>query len=354
MTRAVVFAYHNVGVRCLKVLLAHGVDVPLVVTHADEPGEAIWFDSVAAAAADYGIPSIRLTTATPPDMVARIAALAPDFLFSFYYRRMLKRAAARDSAVGALNMHGSLLPLYRGRAPVNWAVLKGERETGATLHYMTEKPDNGDIVAQTAVPILPDDTAREVFDKVTVAAEMTLDGALPALLAGAAPRTPQDPKRGTYFGGRRPEDGIIDWSRDATAIHDLVRAVAPPYPGAFTDVGGVRARVLRTRVADADAPPTLTPTIGVRTRPSPRALRRRRHAARIRARARRRPRDAARLRALFGPAPVPLGSVHGAAGRRRNAARVAPMSTESALRARRAAWRRTGPRRSPTASSPSR
>ena len=104
-------------------------------------------------------------------------------------------------------MHGSLLPRYRGRAPVNWAVLHGERETGATLHYMTEKPDAGDIVAQSAVPILPDDTAREVFDKVTVAAEIALDGVLPALIAGTAPRVPQDLAAGVYFGGRRPEDG---------------------------------------------------------------------------------------------------------------------------------------------------
>ena len=144
-------------------------------------------------------------------------------------------AAARQ---GALNMHGSLLPRYRGRAPVNWAVLHGERETGATLHYMTAKPDAGDIVAQTRVPILPDDTAREVFDKVTVAAEITLDGALPALIAGTAPRRPQDLASASYFGGRRPEDGIIDWKRDALSIHNLVRAVAPPYPGARTTLGG--------------------------------------------------------------------------------------------------------------------
>ncbi len=263
MTRAVVFAYHNVGVRCLKVLLTHGVDVPLVVTHADEPGEEIWFDSVAATAADYDIPSIRPDDCNAPDIVARVSALGPDFLFSFYYRRLLKASLLVLPPMGALNMHGSMLPLYRGRAPVNWAVLMGARETGATLHYMTEKPDNGDIVAQTAVPILADDTAREVFDKVTVAAELALDGVLPALLAGAARRTPQDPKRATYYGGRRPEDGIIDWTRDATAIHDLVRAVAPPYPGAFAAVGGVRARVLRTRVADPDTATTLTPTLRV-------------------------------------------------------------------------------------------
>ena len=227
MTRAVVFAYHNVGVRCLKVLLAQGIEVPLVVTHDDDPGEAQWFGSVAATAREYGIATIAPDDPNAADVVARVAALAPDFLFSFYYRRMLGAALLALPSHGALNMHGSLLPKFRGRAPVNWAVLAGERETGATLHYMTVKPDGGDIVAQTAVPILPDDTAREVFDKVTVSAEMTLDRVLPALVAGNAPRTPQDLAHGSYFGGRRPEDGIIDWTCDAIAIHNLVRAVAP-------------------------------------------------------------------------------------------------------------------------------
>jgi methionyl-tRNA formyltransferase len=261
MARAVVFAYHNVGVRCLRVLLAHGVHVSLVVTHDDNPSEAIWFGSVAETAAECGIPSLAPKDPNTAELAARIAALAPDFLFSFYYRAMLKPLLLRLPPRGALNMHGSLLPRYRGRAPVNWAVLFGERETGATLHYMTESPDAGDIVAQTAVPILPDDTAREVLDKVTVAAEMTLDRVLPALVDGTAPRQPQDLAGGSYFGGRTPEDGTIDWNRDATTIHNLVRAVAPPYPGAFTTVGGRNARVLRTRVAEPTTSRTLAPAL---------------------------------------------------------------------------------------------
>jgi len=252
MPRAVVFGYHNIGVRCLKTLLAHGVDVPLVVTHVDSPTETIWFDSVAACAADHGIATITPDDPNAMECVNEVAALAPDFLFSFYYRRMLKAPLLTLPARGALNLHGSLLPRYRGRAPVNWAIVAGERETGATLHYMTGKPDAGDIVAQIAVPILPDDTAREVFDKVSVAAEIALDGVLPALLQGIAPRRPQDATRATYYGGRRPEDGIIDWGSNAPAIHNLVRAVAPPYPGAFTKINGVPARVLRTRVLDRD------------------------------------------------------------------------------------------------------
>jgi methionyl-tRNA formyltransferase len=162
---------------------------------------------------------------------------------------MLGSALLETPAAGALNMHGSLLPRYRGRVPVNWAVIKGERETGATLHYMVEKPDAGDIVAQQAVPILPDDTAFDVFTKVTVAAELALDRVLPALRAGTAPRVPQDLSRGSYFGGRKPEDGRIHWGSSAAEIHNLVRGVAPPYPGAFSDVGGKRVRVLRSLLA---------------------------------------------------------------------------------------------------------
>jgi methionyl-tRNA formyltransferase len=249
MTRAVVFAYHNVGVRCLSVLLAHGVDVALVLTHQDNPQETIWFDSVAELAERHGIPCITPDSANDAATLELIAAAKPDFLFSFYYRQMLCPAVLALAKRGAFNMHGSLLPKFRGRVPVNWAVIQGERKTGATLHEMVEKPDAGRIVGQQAVPILPEDRAREVFDKVTVAAEIVLDSALPALLAGRAELHPQDLAQGSYFGGRRPEDGRIRWSESAQTIHNLVRGVAPPYPGAFTDIGGCRLRILRTQRA---------------------------------------------------------------------------------------------------------
>ena len=263
MLRAVVFGYHNVGVRCLKVLLARGIAVPLVVTHDDNPGETIWFDSVARTASGHGIDVITPDDPNAADVVARVAAARPAFIFSFYYRRMLGQNLLGLASRGALNMHGSLLPKYRGRAPVNWAIINGETETGATLHHMADKPDSGDIVLQTAVPILPDDIAAEVFVKVTVAAELTLYRALPGLLDGLAPRTPQDLASGSYFGGRRPEDGVIDWSKSATAIHNLVRALAPPYPGARTLIAGHPARLLRTRVLDAAAPSVVSPAFDV-------------------------------------------------------------------------------------------
>lgn len=250
-TTAVVFAYHNVGVRCLRVLLDQGVQVPLVLTHEDNPSENIWYDSVARVCADREIETITIDDANHPDVVARIRALAPDFLFSFYYRKMLSAEILGIPKRGALNMHGSLLPKYRGRVPTNWAVLNGETETGASLHYMEAKPDAGNLVAQTSVPILGDDTAHEVFQKVVVAAEMTLVRALPQLIAGTAPSIPLELKAGSYFSGRKPEDGRIDWTKSARDVYNLIRAVAPPYPGAFTEIGGERIVIARARTVVA-------------------------------------------------------------------------------------------------------
>jgi methionyl-tRNA formyltransferase len=244
--RAVVFAYHDVGVRCLRTLLAHGVEVPLVLTHEDSPGETIWFESVSQHARWHGIEVHAPEDPNTPEVIDRVRSARPDFMFSFYYRSMLGAELLALPARGAYNVHGSLLPRYRGRVPVNWAVLHGERDTGATLHAMAVKPDAGDIVEQQAVPILPDDTAFEVFRKVTVAAEQALDRALPALIAGTAPHRPQNLAPGSYFGRRSARDGAIDWRAGAAAAHNLIRAVAPPYPGAFTEADGMSLRILRS------------------------------------------------------------------------------------------------------------
>ena len=258
--RAVVFAYHHVGVRCIKVLLARGIDIALVVTHKNNPAETIWFDSVAALCEEHGIPFVTPDDPTSPELYAKVQAAQPDFIFSFYYRHMLPVALLALAKHGAYNMHGSLLPKYRGRVPVNWAVLHGETETGATLHEMAAKPDAGAIVAQTSVPILPDDTAYEVFVKLTVAAEQTLWNVLPAMLAGRPPKLPNDLSKGSYFGGRKPEDGRIDWSQPAQAVYNLHRAVAPPYPGAWTTIGKktfIIGKARLSRMNQANLPPGL-------------------------------------------------------------------------------------------------
>jgi methionyl-tRNA formyltransferase len=253
---AVVFAYHDVGCRCLSALLAQGVSVPLVVTHRDDPGENIWFASVERLARQAGLAVEAPGDPNAPAFVERLRALSPDFLFSFYYRQMLSREVLAAARRGAFNMHGSLLPRYRGRVPVNWAVLHGERETGATLHEMVEKPDAGRIAGQEAVPIGENDTAGEVFARVAEASGAVLERTLPRLLDGTLVLREQDLRAGSYFGGRKPEDGRIDWGKPAWSIHNLVRAVAPPYPGALTCFEGHPARVLRSWWA---APPAGLP-----------------------------------------------------------------------------------------------
>ena len=245
--RAVVFAYSNVGDRCLRVLCARGVDVALVVTHRDRPGEVLWFERVADTAAELGVPLMYGDDPEAPELAAAVERARPDVIFSFYYRAMIPARVLSLAPRGAFNMHGSLLPKYRGRAPTNWAVLHGETETGATLHEMVAKPDAGAIVDRSAVPILPDDTAQQVFEKVTVAAEQVLWRSLPAIISGNAPRLPNDLARGSYFGGRTPEDGRIDWTQPAARVYNLIRAVAPPYPGAFTEIAGQRLVIARAR-----------------------------------------------------------------------------------------------------------
>ena len=251
--RAVVFAYSNVGDRCLRVLHARGVEVALVVTHRDNPTEKIWFQRVADTAAELQMPTLYGDDPHDPALAAAVQQARPDLIFSFYYRAMIPASILALAPMGAFNMHGSLLPKYRGRAPTNWAVLHGETETGATLHEMVAKPDAGAIVDQAAVPILPDDDAAQVFDKVTVAAEQVLWRSLPAIVAGRHPRLTNDLTLGSYFSGRKPEDGRIDWSRPAAEVYNLIRAVAPPYPGAFTEIGGKRLVVARARLAKAAA-----------------------------------------------------------------------------------------------------
>jgi methionyl-tRNA formyltransferase len=243
---AVVFAYHDVGVNCLKALLAAGVQVDLVVTHQDDPSENIWFGSVVKLCTEKNIPYIIPNANELINLAPKLHALAPDYIFSFYYRYMIPAQILACAKIAALNMHGSLLPKYRGRAPVNWAILHGETQTGATLHLMEVKPDAGDIVGQSAVSIGPDETATDVFGKVSQAAVTVIDQVLPSLLQGKVPRQPNELQKGSYFGGRKPADGQIHWNQKAVQVHNLVRAVAPPYPGAFTDYQKQTMTVART------------------------------------------------------------------------------------------------------------
>jgi methionyl-tRNA formyltransferase len=237
-----------VGVGCIKALLDAGIQIELVVTHADDPHENIWFASVAALCQERGIPYVQPEASDLLELLPQFKKIAPDYIFSFYYRYLISTAILDTARIAALNMHGSLLPKYRGRAPVNWAVLHGETETGASLHIMEAKPDAGDIVGQEAVPIDPDEDATAVFTKVSNAAVHVMQTALPALLEGRVPRTPNVLANGSYFSGRKPEDGRIQWSQNALQVHNLIRAVAPPYPGAFADWQGARMVIAKSKL----------------------------------------------------------------------------------------------------------
>ena len=250
----VVCAYHNVGYRCIQELLSQGAQIALIFTHADSPTEEIWFQSVRELAEQHAIPCLT-TDINLPENVERVRAIAPAFIFSFYYRNMIKTEVLNIPRLGALNLHGSYLPRYRGRVPVNWAVINGESETGATLHYMAEKPDAGDIVDQERVEIAFSDTAHDVFGKVTEAAVVVIARVWPLLCDGKAARIPMNLSEGNYCSGRKPSDGRIDWTKGAVQIYNLIRGVTHPYPGAFSYLDGKKVIIWRSQPVEGSGEP---------------------------------------------------------------------------------------------------
>ena len=231
--KTVVFAYHNMGLSGLEALCRHGYDIVAVFTHEDDPREYCWFGSVKNWAGQRKIPVYTPEEIKSQQWIKKIAQFKPDIIFAFYYRKMICSEILSLPRLGAFNLHGSLLPLYRGRCPVNWVLIHGEKQTGVTLHCMTAKPDAGDIVGQKAIAIAFGDTAKTLYDKLCRTTDMLLDELLPLLKNGQFPRRKQDLAAGSYFGGRKPADGRIDWTKPSTDIYNLIRAVTEPYPGAF-------------------------------------------------------------------------------------------------------------------------
>ena len=251
--RILFFGYSEVGYECLSLLLERGDNMIALITHADNPHEKIWFKTPAVAAREKGIPVFTPESVNNPEWRERIAGLQPDLILSVYYRHMIGTKILALPRLGAWNMHGSLLPKYRGRAPINWAVLHGEPRIGMTLHRMVKQADAGAVVDQDGVDIGYRDTAEQAFRKVLPCARRVLARQIDALLAGTASETPQDETQATYFGGRTPEDGRINWTQRSTQIFNLIRAVTDPYPGAFIDVGPARLMVWW---AETDTPAT--------------------------------------------------------------------------------------------------
>ena len=238
--RILFFGYSEVGHDCLALLLARGDNVVALITHEDNPHEKIWFKTPADAARTKGIPVFTPESVNTPEWRERLAAFQPDLILSVYYRHMIGTTVLSLPRLGAWNMHGSLLPKYRGRAPINWAVLHGEPRIGMTLHRMVKKADAGAIVDQEGVDLSPRDTAEQAFRKVLPCARAVLARQMDALLAGTAREVPQDESLATCFGGRTPDDGRVVWSQSSRQIFNLIRAVTDPYPGAFTEMNGSR------------------------------------------------------------------------------------------------------------------
>lgn len=238
--RIVLFGYGEMGCTALEFLRTWGEDVVAVISHRDDPAEKQWFRSLALLAASTRTP---MFIGEDLDLRKAVGHLRPDLILSFYYRDMISTKVLALAPKGALNLHGSKLPRLRGRAPINWALVEGEEETGVTLHHMVREPDAGDIVAQRSWRIGPRDTAKDLFDRAVAETRTLLRNVWPAIRAGTAPRIPQDPTQATYRGRRTPEDGKIDWSRPAGRIDALVRAVTDPFPGAFTFLDGKKLMI---------------------------------------------------------------------------------------------------------------
>ncbi len=246
--KAVVFAYHDMGCTGIRALAEAGFDICAIFTHADHPGENHFFGSVARTAAQLGVPVYAPEEVNHPLWIDRIREMKPDVIFSFHYRQMLSDEILACAPVGAFNLHASLLPKYRGRAPLNWVLVNGEEETGVTLHRMVKRADAGAIIACEKVAIVAEDTALTLHYKVCESAKQLLMGSLPDILRGSFIAVEQDERKATYVGRRTPEDGRIDWQQPVQRTHNLVRAVTDPWPGAFSYVGAAKFIIWQSKI----------------------------------------------------------------------------------------------------------
>ncbi|MBP2154635.1 bifunctional UDP-4-amino-4-deoxy-L-arabinose formyltransferase/UDP-glucuronic acid oxidase ArnA [Erwinia rhapontici] len=246
--KAVVFAYHDMGCTGIRALAEAGFDICAIFTHADHPGENHFFGSVARTAAQLGVPVYAPEEVNHPLWIDRIREMKPDVIFSFHYRQMLSDEILACAPVGAFNLHASLLPKYRGRAPLNWVLVNGEEETGVTLHRMVKRADAGAIIACEKVAIAAEDTALTLHYKVCESAKQLLMRSLPDILRGSFIAVEQDERKATYVGRRTPEDGRIDWQQPVQRTHNLVRAVTDPWPGAFSYVGAAKFIIWQSKI----------------------------------------------------------------------------------------------------------
>ncbi|MCD7919322.1 MAG: methionyl-tRNA formyltransferase [Clostridiales bacterium] len=226
-------------------LLADGHQIVGVYTQPDKPknrGMKLTPSPVKVAALEAGVPVYQPKTLRDGDVQQTLAALAPELIVVAAYGKILPKEVLALPPYGCINVHSSLLPKYRGAAPINWAVINGETETGVTIMYMAETLDTGDIISQTATPIDPDESVETLHDRLAELGGALLGETVRAIAAGTATRTPQDETKQTYAPMLSRELSPLDFTRSARELHDQIRGLTP-WPATTATVGGVTFKV---------------------------------------------------------------------------------------------------------------
>lgn len=230
--KVVFLGNHTVGVRSMNVI-RRLAELKAVVAHPEDPEDGVVYESVYNTASSVGIPTIR-SAGKNKELPAFIAEQEPDLIWITDYRYLLPSEILPLAKIGAINLHPSLLPTYRGRAPINWAILNGESSLGLTAHFVDEGMDTGDIITQESYQLAQHEDVGDALDKLYPLYEAITEKVLLNAQSSNIPRTPQDHTAATDYPRRKPEDGHIDWEQSANDIWNLIRAVAKPYPGAFS------------------------------------------------------------------------------------------------------------------------
>jgi methionyl-tRNA formyltransferase len=242
---------HTVGAKALEAI-SETEEVVGVVAHPPDPEDGVRYQSVFDLARQRGWELIR-SAVKNGYLEAFIRATTPDLLWITDYRYLLPWSVISSTPLGAINLHPSLLPKYRGRAPLNWAILHGERTLGLTAHWVDQGMDTGDIIEQVSFELREDQDVGEALKKLYPLYTGMTRRVLGYLQSGRVPRRAQDHSKATIFPRRRPADGLIDFSQTATQVHNLIRAVARPYPGAFAFLEGNKVIIWKSRLAAPNA-----------------------------------------------------------------------------------------------------
>lgn len=255
--RCVLFSSTRFGAACAHALAAlPGLELVGIVTtakrirtsYAPKGIELVTHHDFLPWAAERGVPAYcEGETFRPRRCAEWLGARGADLLLVLGWHFLLPQRLRQLAAKGAAGVHASLLPKYRGGAPLVWAIINGEKQVGATFFYLNDGVDDGDVIGQALVPVTPEDTIATVYSKVTAASVDLLKTMLPRVADGSAPRLPQDRTQASIYPQRSPADGEIDWNQPAARIHDFVRAQTKPYPGAFTWLAGEKVTIWRTR-----------------------------------------------------------------------------------------------------------